>query len=58
MRKLPLGLAVVSFLIALIIFVFAGGARSLYSGLFFIVLGVVLLVNARRSEGKTPEQSS
>ena len=55
MRKLPLVLAVVSFLLAVIVFVFAEGARSVYSGLFFVVLGVVSLVNARRRERKATE---
>lgn len=53
MRKVPLALAVVSFLLALVIFAFAGGARAIYSGLFFIVIGVVLLMNARRNPGTT-----
>lgn len=55
MRKLPLALAIGSFLLALIIFASAGGARSIYSGLLFVVLGVVLLVNARRSEKRNPD---
>jgi parvulin-like peptidyl-prolyl isomerase len=55
MRKLPLAIAIASFLLALIVFAFAGGARSIYSGLFFVMVGVVLLVNARRSERRTPE---
>jgi len=50
MRKLPLVLAILSFLVAIIVFIFVDGARSIYSGVFFAVIGVVLLVNARRSE--------
>ena len=48
MRKLPLILAIVSFILAIAVFIYAGGARSIYSGLFFVVMGVVLLANARR----------
>lgn len=48
MRKLPLVLAILSFLGAIIVFVFVDGARSIYSGVFFAVIGVVFLVNARR----------
>jgi hypothetical protein len=47
-RRLNLTLAIVSFILAIIVFVFAEGARSIYSGLFFVVVGVVLLANARR----------
>jgi len=57
MRKLPLALAIVSFL-PLIFFAFAGGARSIYGGLFFIVIGVLLLVNAPRSERRHPSSST
>ena len=55
MQNLPLVLAFFSFLVAIIVLIFADGARSIYSGLFFIMLGVVLLLNARRSATKTPE---
>ena len=50
MRRLPLVLAILSFLVAIIVFIFVDGARSIYRGVFFAVIGVVLLVNARRSE--------
>ena len=48
MKKVPLIFALVSFLLAALIFTSAEGSRALYSGLFFVVIGVVLLVNARR----------
>ena len=35
--------------LAAVIFVFAEGARRIYAGSFFALLGVVTLVNARRS---------
>jgi len=54
MRRLPLVLSVASFLFAFSVFAFAGGARSIYSGLFFVVLGVVFLANARRTDKKSP----
>ena len=34
--------------LAAVIFIFADGHRRLYSGGFFAILGVVLLLNARR----------
>jgi hypothetical protein len=55
MQKLPLILAFVSFIVAIIVLVFADGARSIYSGLFFVLIGVVLLLNARKSQEKTSE---
>ncbi len=55
MRKLPLVLSVASFLLAVVIFAFAGGARSIYSALFFAVLGVVFLLNATRGKGRIGE---
>ena len=54
MRRPPLVLGIASFLLAFSVFAFAGGARSIYSGLFFVVLGVVFLVNARRTDKKAP----
>ena len=51
MRKLPLVLSTFSFALAVIVFVFTSGARSIYSGLFFMGLGAVLLVGALRKEG-------
>ncbi len=34
--------------LAVIVFVFADGLRRWYSGIFFAIMGTVLLVNARR----------
>ena len=36
------------FVAAVAIFLFASGARRLYSGVFFVILGVTMIVNARR----------
>jgi len=47
MKKLPLYTAVGCFLIALIIILFASGLKVIYSSGFFIILGIVLLVNAK-----------
>jgi len=55
MRKLPLVLAMASFVLSLVIFIFAEGARSIYSGAFFALIGVVLLLNARRRQPQAPE---
>jgi lipopolysaccharide export LptBFGC system permease protein LptF len=48
MRKSSLFLAILCFVIAIIIFVFAVDARRFYSGGFFVLLGVLMLVNSRR----------
>jgi hypothetical protein len=53
-RKVPLILATGSFLLAAVILVVADGARSLYSGAFFAVLGAVLLARARRGGRDVP----
>ena len=58
MRRLPLVLAIVSFVLAFIVIAFSGGDRSVYSGLFFILLGVVLLVNARQRDEKSPSSAA
>jgi hypothetical protein len=52
MRKLPFVFSIASFLLAVIIFALSSGARSIYSGLFFTVLGVVFLLNAIRGKGR------
>ncbi len=49
MRKTPLVVGVSSLALAALIFVFADGARRIYAGIFFTMLGVVIVVNARRS---------
>ena len=40
-------LGIACLVLAVVILVFADGARRWYSGAFFAVLGVVLLLNAR-----------
>ena len=49
MSKLALVLGVLFILLALIILVFADGLRRWYSGIFFAIIGTVILVNALRS---------
>lgn len=51
MKKLPLIIAVVCFLLAVAVFVFAEGPRAIYSGLFFAMIGVVVLWTAKRKAG-------
>jgi len=48
MNRLSLILAVLSFALALIIFLLADGPRRWYSGVFFVVLGAVMLASAKR----------
>ena len=48
MRNTPLAVGVTCFALAAAIFVFADGARRIYAGLFFAMLGVVMLLNAKR----------
>jgi putative Ca2+/H+ antiporter (TMEM165/GDT1 family) len=52
-RTTPLIFAIVSFILAAVIFIFADGARRWYSGGFFLIIGVALLLNAKRSSEKT-----
>ena len=47
-KNLLLYLAILCFVFALAIFVFATGYRKFYSGFFFAMMGVVLLVNPIR----------
>jgi len=49
MRRIPLALSIASLLVAIVIFLLADPPRSIYSGLLFVVIGVVLFLNARRS---------
>jgi len=58
MRKAHLILSMVSFALSILVFLLADGARSIYSGVFFIVIGVVLLVNARQREEEDSGESS
>jgi len=48
LQKLPLIMMIVCFALAVVIFVFASGARRIYSGLFFTVIGAVMAVNLWR----------
>jgi hypothetical protein len=47
-QKLPLIVGVAGLALAAVIFVVASGRRRVYSGAFFLMLGVVTLANARR----------
>lgn len=49
-RMIP---AIVCFVAAALIFVFAEGYRRIYSGVFFVVLGVVLLRSFRRGQSSS-----
>ena len=50
MRKLPLVLGLMCVAIAAIVFVFADGARRVYSGIFFLMLGGVMLAESWRGK--------
>lgn len=50
-------LAFACFLLSLVIFMLAEGARAIYSGGFFAVLGFVLLWNARRAPRESERKS-
>ena len=52
MNRLNLILALLSFAVAVIIFLFADGARRWYSGAFFVVLGVVMLVSVKQGRAR------
>lgn len=52
MKKTPIVIAILCFILAIAVFVFAEGARAIYSGVFFVMLGAVLLWTARRSAQK------
>lgn len=55
MKKISLVAGIACFVLALIIFIFASGLRRFYSGLFFVVIGVVMVWNAR---GGSSEEKS
>ena len=46
--KLAVVLGILFVVLAVIVFVFAGGLRRYYSGAFFAVMGTVILVDALR----------
>jgi len=48
LQKTFLILGIFSFLIAAVIFVFGDGLRRWYSGIFFVILSVALIANAKR----------
>ena len=48
LQKKPLILGIICLVVAAGIFVFADGARRIYSGGFFALLGLVLVASARR----------
>ena len=49
MPKMPLAISIICLALAAVIFVFADGARRIYAGLFFAMLGIVTLVSAKRA---------
>jgi len=48
LQKTFLIFGIFSFFIAAVIFVFGDGLRRWYSGIFFVILGVALIANAKR----------
>jgi hypothetical protein len=55
MNRLNLILALLSFALAVVIFLFTDGARRWYSSALFVVLGAVMLVSARRGRTRAGE---
>jgi len=49
MKRIPLALSMASLLVAIVIFVLADPPRSIYSGLLFVMIAIVLFLNACRS---------
>lgn len=48
MSKMALISGILCIVLAVIVFVFADGLRRWYSGIFFAIMGTVMLVNALR----------
>ena len=48
LRKVALTIGPISLVLAVVILIFADGLRRWYSGLFFVLIGAVLLLNVRR----------
>ena len=48
MSKVTLVVGILCIVLAVIVFVFADGLRRWYSGIFFTVIGTVMLLNALR----------
>jgi type IV secretory pathway TrbD component len=55
MKKLPLVFAIISFLLAIVIFFGTEGFRAIYSGLFFLLIAGVLLYSARKRDPKVSD---
>lgn len=53
MNKMVLALGILCFALAMVVFVFADGMRRWYSGVFFLVMGAVLLANAKHRRSPT-----
>lgn len=49
MRRTPFAVGTICFALAAAILLFADGARRIYAGIFFAMLGVVMFVNAKRA---------
>ena len=50
MSKLALTTRIVCIILAIIIFVFADGLRRWYSGAFFAIMGIIILLNGLRRQ--------
>jgi hypothetical protein len=50
MNRTQLVIGAICLVLAAVIFVFAEGARRIYAGSFFALVGVVTLVRAKRSD--------
>jgi len=48
LKKTPLILATICFALAVVIFALADGPRRIYSAIFLVVIGLVMMANARR----------
>jgi hypothetical protein len=48
MKRVPLWIGIAFFVAAAVIFAFADGARRVYSGALFIVLGATMVAAAKR----------
>jgi len=55
MSKVALITGILCIVLAVIVFVFADGLRRWYSGIFFTIIGTVMLVNAPRWRRATDE---